>query len=147
MKKIFGYTIFTAQEILLQEQLAAQKLAVLESKLAVSTQLAKKAMDEIDFYRKKYEEVVNRADRQLDAFMASAGLPEVTDLGHTERVEREKKAEINWKQRETELAELYSETMNNFYSDEGLELPEDLKAESDKMVADLGAEKQSEKNG
>jgi len=137
MRKLFGYTILTAQEMALQEQLAAQKLVALEERLAVQKERADKAYSEIEFYRKKFEEAQERADHQLDAFMTSTGLPEVTSIGRKEASEREKKAEERWKEREKELGELYGETMNTLYDDAGLELTDELKEASDQMLEEL----------
>jgi hypothetical protein len=140
MKKILGFVILTEAELTLRDLLAAQKLELAHSQLSVQTELAKKALNEIDFYRRRYEEALDRADRQLDALMTSNGLPEVTTTGRKETSEREQKAIEIAKEKEKELGELYSDMIDMLHDAEGLELPEELKAESEQLVSVLSSE-------
>lgn len=146
MRKLFGYAILSQDELELRDQLAAQKNETIAVNLSVQTELARKALAEIDFYQKKYEEALDRADRQLDSFMNSAGMPEVTTTGRRETVTREKKAEEQWEKKEKELMELYSETVNTTFNEDGLELTDDLKEASEQLLAENKAESGSEKN-
>lgn len=145
MLKLLGYVILSRHEVELQEQLAAQKTIALEERLSVQTERANKAYEEVEYYREKFEEAQDRADRQLDAFMNSVGMPEVTTTGKQEAAEREKKAQAHADQRAQELGEMFAETMNTFHNEDGLEMTPELEAEAKAMMAELGVKMPVEK--
>jgi hypothetical protein len=145
VRKLFGYVILTQDELDLRDRQAAQEKETIKVSLSVQTELARKALAEIEFYQKKYEEALDRADRQLDTFMNSVGMPEVTTTGRRETITREKKAEEQWEKKEKELMELYSETVNTTFDESGLELSDDLKQASEQLLAEHRAESDSAK--
>lgn len=138
MRKLLGYVVMAQSEFELREQLAAQKLIGIEERLSVQTDRANKAYEEIEFYREKFEESQDRADRQLDAFMTSVGMPEVTTTSKIEGAERLQKAQEASDKRQAELGEMFAETMNTLHDEEGLELTPELRAESEAMLAEMG---------
>lgn len=137
MRKIFGYAILSQHEIELQQKLSAQEKIGLEERLSVQTERANKAYQEVEYYRRKFEESQERADRQLDVFMTSVGMPEVTTTGRNEAAAAQQKKDDLQVKRDQELAELYGETMNTLHNEDGLELTPELQEASDQLLAEL----------
>jgi hypothetical protein len=78
---------------------------------------------------------MERADRAQDALNQANGLPEVTATVRRERKEEANAAQDEVKKHQEELSELFAETLGTMHDVEGLELPDALKADADRMIA------------
>ena len=133
------HIILTNEEVRLAGELADARQHAVFVELTEAKKKIEQTEKLLEWTQRKYEEALERADRQLDGILAQAGLPEVTATTKREFVERGKAYAEENEKRKVELAEIFAETIGQVEEFDHLGLPDELKAEADKMIA--GAKK------
>jgi hypothetical protein len=112
-------------------------LQLMNSRIEVNeaNKLIERLNREVEYYRRRYDEALERSDRQLDGILAQSGLPEVTATTKRENSEREEKAKTIIDEHERELKEMFSESLNEMEEYDSLVLPDELKVEAAKLIA------------
>lgn len=131
---MFGYKLVHDAEL---EYLAAShNLAIQERDNLIS--MLNKQLEmlekELAYYRERSEDERQRADRISDALMQQNGLPEVTNTTRRDRKDQQEAVDQELEKRRGELQEMFAETMNTTYTEEGLELPDDLAEAAQQML-------------
>lgn len=130
-----GYRVFTLEEFELHSQVNDKTLENTKLALDLERDLTKKLSAEVEYYRNRYDEALERADRAQDALNQSNGLPEVTTTVRRERKEQALAAADDIEKRQSELNEIFAESLGMLHDVEGLELPEDLRDAASAMIA------------
>jgi len=126
MKRILGFHVYGKSEDAIREQLWRFRET---SWVASSAQLDKRIAQlerEIEYYRRRFDEAQERADRQLDEFMQANGMGEVTTTARRDASEKSASVQKEMDAQKKEIGEMFAETLGTEHDEFGLELPEDL---------------------
>lgn len=102
---------------------------------ALTSQIAK--LEKLaEYWQRRADDERDRADRLNDGLLQQNGLPATTNTVRRESESERDRMKTEQEHRMREVAEIYGET-NGMMEEMGLELPPELKAEADKMIAGL----------
>lgn len=131
---LFGWKLVRKQELDLISRLADKELATERALLKSAYEYIERVERELEYYRGKYDEALARADRQLDDLLQSQGFATVTETSKRDEAKVVSVLEEKQREHEKELVELFSETLDVMHDVDGLELPDELKAEAEKLI-------------
>lgn len=129
------HVVMTHDELALTKTLADAEQTKVRIELNQAKEYIKRLEREVEFYRTRYDEALERADRQLDGILAQAGLPEVTATTKKANAERDEKAASAVEKHLAELNEMFGESLDQMEEYDQLGLPSELQAEADKLRA------------
>jgi hypothetical protein len=129
------FVIQTAEERRLEREVQDLQLTNSRVELNEAQKQIARLDREVEYYRRRYDEALERSDRQLDGILAQSGLPEVTATTKRENAERVEKAKTEIDEHENELKEMFSESLNEMAEYDNLMLPDELQAEAAKLIA------------
>ena len=129
------FVIQTIEERRLEREVLDLQLMNSRIEVNEANKLIERLNREVEYYRQRYDEALERSDRQLDGILAQSGLPEVTATTKRENAVREEKAKTQIDEHENELKEMFSESLNEMAEYDNLVLPDELQAEADKLIS------------
>lgn len=124
---MFGFRLVHQSELEMKDL----QISTLQQQLKTAQFLA-------EHWEKRFEESLERADRQLDGFLQQNGLPQVTTTSRKESLEDRKKSQDDFERQMREMGEIFSDQMNTLHDAEGLELPPELAEDAKKMMGTNG---------
>lgn len=129
------YKVLSNEEVNLQEKLVFAQQAKLVVELEQAQKQIARLEKQLELVERKYEDALERADRQLDGILAQQGLPDVTATVRREKRKHEDEQDQESKKKELEIAEIFAESIGEMEEYDGLTLPGELQAEAAKLIA------------
>lgn len=115
---MFGWRLIRDSELELLKRMHAQEVVLLGEQLRKAEEYARKCEALIDHERARIDAERERADRTIDGYLQTSGLPAVTATVLTEQKEQAKDAAGKQKDYLAQLAEIYGETMQEMNLEE-----------------------------
>lgn len=132
---MFGWKLVREAELKLTSDLCEERQTTVRSELNVAKAQIERLESQLLKTELKYEEALERSDRQLDGILAQTGLPEVTATTKRDHDKKEQKTLDQEDKHRNELNEMFGESLEELERYDHLGLPSELQEEAAKLIA------------